>query len=82
MIKYSVMLSGLLGLQNVKNIFISKQVFCTKFVIILILNPTKTLNINTRTIRDPNINKTAASPPASLKTLLEPAKVRKLLKVC
>lgn len=64
MIKYSVMLPGLLGLQNVKNIFISKQVFCTKFVIILILNPTETLNISTHTIRDPNVNKTAASLPA------------------
>lgn len=46
MIKYSVMLPGLSGLQNVKNIFISFQVFCTKFVIILSLNPTETQHIN------------------------------------
>lgn len=46
MIKYSVMLPGLSGLQNVKNIFISLQVFRTKFVIILISNPTATQHIN------------------------------------
>lgn len=46
MIKYSVMLPALLGLQDVKNIFISLPVVCTKFVIILILNPTETKHIN------------------------------------
>lgn len=36
MIKYSVMLPGLLRLWGVKNIFISLPVVCTKFVIIII----------------------------------------------
>lgn len=46
MIKYSVMLPGLLGLWNVKNIFISLPVLCTEFVIIRISNPTETQYIN------------------------------------
>lgn len=46
MIKYSVMLPDLLGLQDVKNIFISLPVVCTKLVIILILNPTEAQHIN------------------------------------
>lgn len=45
MIKYSVMLPALLGLQDVKNIFISLPVVCTKFVIMFLLNPTETQDI-------------------------------------
>lgn len=68
MIKYSVMLSGLLGLQNVKNIFISSPVFCTKFVIILFFLMPQKLNILTTRntlkgkICDQNVNKRATSP--------------------
>lgn len=36
MIKYSVMLSGLLGLQDVTNIFISLPALCSKFATILV----------------------------------------------
>lgn len=36
MIKYSVTLSGLLGLQDVTNIFISLPALCSKFATILV----------------------------------------------
>lgn len=72
LIKYSVMLSGLLGLWNVKNISISLPELCTDFVMICTSSVRET-NTYTHQGHNPGSKCVRNSPPAEFKPQMTPA---------